>query len=212
MRRLAAVRSRADDALLCEREAQREFLEAEENRLAGDVETAEFHYEMAENLKRRRSELLKVQGDLTLSVDGEVVEDKGFRDSMEEPNAVYTAASANRFDLLEEAGVLAPGLDAAQSIDALNSLEKMLAHQMVLCHDQSFRLVSQANSEQNTVEKARLINASARMMKSFQDGLLCLNRIRTGGTQRVIVQHVQVNDGGQAVVAGQVGRGRDGGG
>ena len=198
---------KAHEALALEREAQREFLEAEEYRLAGDdIDAAEFHYTMAESLARKASELLTVSGDMTLGVGGEVVREKFVRDTLAEPTAVNTTASAYRLDRLEDAGVLAPGLDAAQSIDAPNSLEKMLAHQMALCHEQAFKLATQADLEQNTVEKVRLINASARMQKAFQDAFLCLNRIRTGGTQRVIVQHVQVNDGGQAVVAGQVKR------
>ena len=54
------------------------------------------------------------------------------------------------------------------------------------------------------MEKARLLNAGARLMKAFQDGLLVLNKVRTGGKQTVLVQHVQVSDGGQAVVSGTV--------
>ena len=196
----------SDKALILEREAQREFLEAEEDRLAGDLEVAEFHYTMARRLKQKSTELLKLSGDMTLGVGGEVIKNNGIRDTLTEPNAVKTAASTHRADLLTKAGVAELALDGAQSIDASNSLEKMLAHQMALCHEQAFKLVTQADLEQNTVEKVRLINASARMQKAFQDALLCLNRIRTGGTQRVIVQHVQVNDGGQAVVAGQVKR------
>ena len=42
------------------------------------------------------------------------------------------------------------------------------------------------------------------MMTAFQQGLLTLQRLRTGGQQVVTVQHVQVNEGGQAVVAGKV--------
>jgi hypothetical protein len=204
MRRQAAIRARADDALFFEREAQREFLEAERYRLAGNMDAAEVHYERTENLKRMSSELLEVSGDLTLGVGGEIVAEKGIRDTLAEPNVVNTAASAGRADLLEEAGVAELALDASQTIGASNSLEKMLAHQMVLCYDQSFRLVAQANSEHSTVEKARLINASARMMKTYQEGFLCLNRIRTGGKQVVVVQHVHVNDGGQALVSAHV--------
>jgi hypothetical protein len=48
------------------------------------------------------------------------------------------------------------------------------------------------------------MNASAQMMDSYQRGLLTLERIRSGGRQTVVVQHVNVSDGGQAVVAGQV--------
>jgi hypothetical protein len=48
------------------------------------------------------------------------------------------------------------------------------------------------------------MNASARMMQAFQEGFLTLKKARRGGRQTVVVQHVHVTDGGQAVVAGQV--------
>jgi len=54
------------------------------------------------------------------------------------------------------------------------------------------------------VEMARLSNAAARMMQVYQEGLLTLHKMRTGGKQVVVVQHVQVSDGGQAVIAGKV--------
>jgi len=51
---------------------------------------------------------------------------------------------------------------------------------------------------------ARLSNAAARMMQVYQEGLLALHKMRTGGKQVVVVQHVQVSDGGQAVITGSV--------
>jgi hypothetical protein len=45
------------------------------------------------------------------------------------------------------------------------------------------------------------------MMKAYQEGLLTLGRMRTGGRQVVTVQHVQVSEGGQAIVAGAVNSG-----
>jgi hypothetical protein len=41
-------------------------------------------------------------------------------------------------------------------------------------------------------------------MQMCQEGLLTLQKIRTGGKQIVVVQHVQVSDGGQAVITGSV--------
>jgi hypothetical protein len=55
-----------------------------------------------------------------------------------------------------------------------------------------------------SIEAGRLMNASARMMDTYQRGLLTLERIRSGGRQTVVVQHVNVADGGQAMIAGQV--------
>jgi len=43
------------------------------------------------------------------------------------------------------------------------------------------------------------------MMEIAQRATLTIHRLRTAGTQTMVVQHVQVGDGGQAVVAGQIG-------
>jgi hypothetical protein len=45
----------------------------------------------------------------------------------------------------------------------------------------------------------------ARTMAIYQQEMLAGQRLQSGGTQRIIVQHVTVEDGGQAVVAGEVG-------
>ena len=76
---------------------------------------------------------------------------------------------------------------------------------MAACHRVAMKLMSMTlNDTLPPVEVARLSNAAARMMQVYQEGLLTLNRIRTGGRQTVVVQHVRVSDGGQAVVAGNV--------
>ena len=57
-------------------------------------------------------------------------------------------------------------------------------------------------------EAARAFDAAARLMQTFQDGLLTLAKIRSGGKQHVTVNHihqnVQAQDGSQVVVAGKV--------
>lgn len=42
------------------------------------------------------------------------------------------------------------------------------------------------------------------MMETFQRAALTLERLRNGGRQTVVVQHVDVANGGRAVVAGTV--------
>jgi hypothetical protein len=59
------------------------------------------------------------------------------------------------------------------------------------------------------VEQVRLTNAGARMMQAYQELLLTLQKLRTGGKQTVVVQHVRVS-GGQAVIAGNVKAGTGG--
>jgi hypothetical protein len=56
------------------------------------------------------------------------------------------------------------------------------------------------------VRACRLAGAISRLSATYQQGLLTLQRKRTGGNQHVTVKHihqqVNVTEGGQAVVAG----------
>ena len=148
--------------------------------------------------------------------------------TLSNPDSVTADASLERLNLTENAGVLTMAVDAAETIQAQNSLEKMLAHQMAAAHGAAMRLVSRAESEMGRCEyegsrarhegqlsATRLLNTAGRLMTSFQDGMATLHKMRRGGRQVVTVQHVQVSDGGQAVVAGTVepsGGGHKGGG
>ena len=116
-------------------------------------------------------------------------------------------ASIRRTDLLMQPSfdALAMGIDAAESVHAANSLEKMLAHQMAVAHEAALRMMDRALSYEHRqaddqVEACRCINAAARLMSVYQDGLVTLQRLRTGGNQTVTVQHVNVQSGAQAVI------------
>jgi len=138
-----------------------------------------------------------------------------FINTVEKPNYLTEEASRDRLELTSEAKCMLLALDAAETIQAKNSLEKMLAHQMSAAHKLAMKFARNAlehssdsrsniyrQQEFHSVEAARAANASARMMDSFQKGYLALAKVRSGGKQTVIVQHVNVKDGGQAVVTG----------
>ena len=63
-------------------------------------------------------------------------------------------------------------------------------------------------------EVARLTNAAARLIDAYQSGCLTLQKLKTKGTQRVVVQHQQVHvgDGGRRSwrVGSRGGRGGEG--
>jgi hypothetical protein len=61
-----------------------------------------------------------------------------------------------------------------------------------------------ARQQVSSIEASRLANSAARMMDSFAQGLLTLDRLRHGRRQVVTVQHVTVEPGGQAIVAATV--------
>jgi hypothetical protein len=98
-------------------------------------------------------------------------------------------------------------LDAASSLQARNSLERMLAHQMAAAHKQAMEQMGQVSYEHNAAAQAKRLNAAARCMTVYQQGLLALHKVRQNGQQRIMVQYVNVSDGGQAII-GKVESGR----
>jgi hypothetical protein len=91
-------------------------------------------------------------------------------------------------------------LDAANSIQACNSLEKMLAHQMATAHKLAMELMGQISYELDADAQAKRLNAAARCMAVYQQGLLALHKVRQNGQQRITVQYVNIAEGGQAVI------------
>lgn len=137
------------------------------------------------------------------------------------PDLLDAEASAERLVLARDAGALAMAVDTAEGVRAATPAEKMLAHGMAAAHALAMRLAARADdfvarrflpgeAEKERVastEAARLAVASARMMEASARAALTLDRLRNGGRQVMTVQHVNVGDGGQAVVAGSVTRG-----
>ena len=167
---------------------------------------------MDEGLARLEADnMLKPPAGLAKAV-GEVVDlgDLDFvssylADTLENPNMISVDASEQRMNLAAGVCVLQSAVDAAESARAENSLEKMLCHQMAAAHFAAMKLIAYSfDGAYPPIERARLTNAAARMMQVYQEALLALQRIRTGGKQTVVVQHVQVSDGGQAVIAGSM--------
>jgi hypothetical protein len=133
-------------------------------------------------------------------------------ETLAHPNSISVGASIARTSAALGADVLEPAIDAAVSAQAANSIEKMLCHQMAAVHFSAMRLLEQSANPDlrlQPAEVARFTNAAARLMDVYQAGCLTLQKLKTRGTQRVLVQYQQVNvgDGGQAVVAGRIGRG-----
>jgi hypothetical protein len=169
--------------------------------------------------KLEARELLQLPENL-VSARGETVQ-SSFRlghvvDTLKNPNMINISASELRVDLAAcvWSGVAEAALDAAESARAENSLEKMLCHQMAAGHCAAMRLTAYSlDNGTPSVERARLSNAAARMMQVYQEAFLTLQKVRSGGKQTVVVQHVQVTEGGQAVtvIAGNVKSGRGGG-
>ena len=161
-----------------------------------------------------------------IAIGGELVpvDDPELRDTVTNPDYVTLDASRDRLELADRSNVLESALDAADTIDAGNSLEKMLAHQMALLHKHAMKIGIRMEDMQHVarpserlevrernVEYCRLAGTLQRLTATYANAFLTLQRVRSKGRQTVIVkhtvQHVHVNQGGQAVVAKTIGRG-----
>lgn len=117
-------------------------------------------------------------------------------------NVISLEASTERIALISCLGqdTAAMALDAAEAAGAENSLEKMLAHQIAVAHHQALTLLSKANLEADPTHQIRLSGLATKWMTTSQTAMLTLKKLRSGGEQRITIQHVNVTSGGQAVI------------
>lgn len=174
------------------------------NRVAGNIETANsqlrqsnWHGHAAASLKSHGNRM----ANSALIASGEAAMSPGhFKDTLAEPNLIAVESSEMRGKLLLSNDVVALGIDVSNTIEASNTLEKLLAHEIALSHKIALEQAAIATCEPNPAMAIKHFQVSARMMTVFQQGVLTLQKLRTGGTQNMVVQHVYVADGAQAVV------------
>ena len=77
----------------------------------------------------------------------------------------------------------------------------MLATQMVTVHNTAMTLSGRALKDGQSIEMANFyINSATKLMRTYTTQMEALNKYRSKGQQKITVQHVNVNDGGQAIV------------
>jgi hypothetical protein len=92
-----------------------------------------------------------------------------------------------------------------------NEIEAALAVQITASHALSLRMLRKAGSTERLDFMDRYMNAATKLQRAMAAQIEALAKLRRGGEQNVIVKHVHVHDGGQAVVGNvQAGVGRSG--
>ena len=120
--------------------------------------------------------------------------------------------------LRQLANAVSPGKDADEEainfalaviagIEPKDELETMLAMQMVAIHLATMTFTRRLAHVETLDQQHGSEGALNKLARTFAMQLEALKRYRTGGEQKVVVQHVNVNEGGQAIV-GAVDRGR----
>ena len=135
---------------------------------------------------------------------GEVVPqaDADLRDTMAVPGVMALDASAERLELVAQVGVdcAAMALDASDTVNASNSLERMAAHQMAVLHRTAMNYAAKASLQQDPQNAVKMMNLSIRAIETFQRGMLTFKRLRSSGEQKIVIERVSVEGGGQAVI------------
>lgn len=146
---------------------------------------------------------------LKTGVGGEIIPPSslgyhGLEDRLKQPDLLDVDVTIKRTQLADDAGVFELAIEAAESVKAKGSVQKMLSHQLAGAHYHAMRLLGEADKQQDPMIKAKLMNTSTRLMEAFCKGALTLQKLQMGASQIVTVQHVKIN-GGQAII-GNVGK------
>jgi len=87
-----------------------------------------------------------------------------------------------------------------RGIEPKDEAECMLAAQMAAVHMTTMTFARRLNHVDNLAQQDSAAQAFNKLARTFALQMEALKRYRTGGEQRVTVQHVTVNEGGRAIV------------
>ncbi len=101
-------------------------------------------------------------------------------------------------------------LSVVRAVKPRDELEAMLATQMGAIHTATMMLARRLNHVENIPQQDAAELALNKLARTFTTQMDALKRYRTGGQQKVTVEHVTVNAGGQAIVgAVSTGKGKE---
>ncbi|WP_417586352.1 hypothetical protein [Pararhodobacter oceanensis] len=91
-------------------------------------------------------------------------------------------------------------LSVVRGVQPRDELEAMLAVQMGAIHQATMMMARRLNHVTNIPQQDAAERALNKLARTYSTQMQALKRYRTGGQQKVTVEHVTVNDGGQAIV------------
>jgi hypothetical protein len=102
-------------------------------------------------------------------------------------------------------------LSVVKAVQPKDELEAMLATQMAVVHIATMTMAKQLASATLIPQQDSAQNALNKLLRTYTTQVEALKRYRTGGQQKVTVEHVHVHEGGQAIVGSVTHRGGKGG-
>lgn len=125
-------------------------------------------------------------------------------------NQAVNASPSAGLETVDHSNAIAAAMTGLAPQD---ELEGMLAAQMTACHNAAMECLRRACVKDQTFEGRKMnMTFADRFMRTFAVQVEALGKHRKGGQQKVVVEHVHVYPGGQAIVGNvnQGGGGNDG--
>ena len=168
-----------------------------------DPVRCDFDLGLANEMEREAQALLIPEHPLQAGLGGEIIPPMkdglpGLESALQMPDLLNLEASVQRSSLIERAGVLELGIETAKDTRAQGSVQKMISHQMAAAHKRAMNLLAESQETKDVDVACKKARTAAKMMDAFSRAALTLQRLQTGASQVVQVQHVQVN--GPAVI------------
>ena len=91
-------------------------------------------------------------------------------------------------------------LSVVKGIEPRDQVEAMLATQMAATHSAVMTFARRLNNVDNIPQQDSAERAYNKLARTYAAQMEALKRYRSGGEQTVRVEHVTVNEGGQAIV------------
>ena len=91
-------------------------------------------------------------------------------------------------------------LSVVRGVQPRDELEAMLAVQMGAIHQATMMMAWRLNHVDNIPQQDSAERALNKLARTYANQIQALKRYRTGGQQKVTVEHVTVNEGGRAIV------------
>ncbi len=91
-------------------------------------------------------------------------------------------------------------LAAVDGVRPADEIEAMLALQMVATHETAMEMLTRAKQAEFMPTLQECGSLAVKLLRTYTAQVEALARLRRGGEQKVVVHHVHVSDGGQAIV------------
>lgn len=99
-----------------------------------------------------------------------------------------------------DAGAVNYMLSMVKGVEPRDQIEAMLAAQMAAVHNATMTFARRLNNVENIPQQDSAERAFNKLVRAFTAQVEALKRYRSAGEQTVRVEHVTVNEGGQAIV------------